>query len=99
MKNAIAGKGLEIHHLIELRFASALGKTTEQAQQWLSVAVTQQEHQIFINAWRQVIGYSNQAMEWTTKTATPEKIWQEAQIIYKNYPALLDAARMIIFGE
>jgi len=96
---AISGTGLRVHHLIEQRFAPRLGQSTAQARHWLSVAVTPKEHQIFTNAWRNAIGYSNQALEWTTQTATLERIWQEAQLIYKNYPTLLNAVRRTIFGE
>jgi RHS repeat-associated protein len=99
LKNALASTGLQVHHIIEQRFAPALEQSATQARQWLSAAVTPEEHQQFTNAWRSAIGYSNQAMEWTTKNANPEKIWQTAQDIYKNYPALLDAARTTIFGE
>lgn len=99
LKDAVVGTGLRVHHIIEQRLALALGQNAAQAREWLSVAVTPQEHQIFTNAWRSAIGYSNQALEWTTKNATPEMIWQTAQDIYKNYPALLDAARTTIFGK
>jgi RHS repeat-associated protein len=99
LKNAVSGTGLQVHHLIEQRFAPALGQSTAHARQWLSAAVTPQEHQVFTNAWRSAIGYSNQAMEWTTNNVNPTVIWEKAQGIYADYPALLDAAKKTIFGE
>jgi hypothetical protein len=98
LKEAISGTGLQVHHIIEQRFAPALEQTAAQARQWPSIAVTSEEHQVFTNAWRSAIGYSNQAMEWTTRNATPAKILQTGQDIYKNYPALLDVAKDIFGG-
>jgi len=96
---AISGTGLRVHHLIEQRFAPRLGQSTAQAQHWLSVAVTPEEHQIFTNAWRNATGYSNQALEWTTNNVNPVILWIKAQEIYADYPALLDAVKKTIFGE
>jgi RHS repeat-associated protein len=99
LANTLSRTGFQVHHIIEQRLAQALGQSTAQAREWLSVAVTPQEHQVFTNAWRSAIGYSNQAMEWTTKNVNSSIIWEKAQGIYEDYPALLNAARNIIFGE
>jgi RHS repeat-associated protein len=99
LKYQISGTGLRVHHLIEQRFASALGKSAAQARKWLSVAVTQEEHQIFINAWRKAIGYIDSKNPLNTSTATLDDIWLAAQDIYAKYTALLEAARKTIFEQ
>ena len=70
LKNAISGTGLQVHHLIEQRLAPALGQSAAQAKQWLSVAVTPEEHQIFTNNWRNAVGYINSNNPINTATAT-----------------------------
>ncbi|MCB0202168.1 MAG: hypothetical protein KDI03_19035 [Anaerolineae bacterium] len=74
----------------EQRFAGALGQN---AREMLSVVLTPEEHQVFTNAWRTLIGYSNSGNPLNTLTATPQDIWLAAQEIYANYPALLEAVR------
>ena len=97
LKDAITGTGLVAHHIIEQRLAPALGQTASQASDWLSTAVTPQEHQVFTNAWRSAIGYNNSNNIINTVTATTNDIWIAAQKIYADYPALLDAAKNTIF--
>jgi hypothetical protein len=84
LTKALKGTGLQAHHLIEQRFAAALGQN---ARQGLSIAVTQAEHQAFTNAWRQAIPYGAQG----TGRATQEQVMQAARDIYANYPAILNA--------
>jgi hypothetical protein len=38
-------------------------------------------------------------MEWITNNANPAVIWEKAQAIYAEYPALLDAAKQTIFAK
>lgn len=64
-----------------------------------SIALTPQDHQVFTNAWRNAIGYVNSQSVITTTSASPEQIWLAAQLIYADYPILLDAVRITIFGE
>jgi hypothetical protein len=64
-----------------------------------SVALTRSEHQLFTNAWRRLIPYSNSRAEVNTLTATADDIWAAAQTIYADFPALLEAARVTIFGS
>jgi RHS repeat-associated protein len=99
LRSAISGTGLQVHHIIEQRLAPALGQSAAQARQWLSVAVTPEEHQLFTNQWRNAIGYINSTNTINTITATVDDIWLAAQVIYADHPALLDAARIIIFGN
>jgi RHS repeat-associated protein len=93
LRNQIAGTGLEAHHIIEKRFAGALGFTQSQANRFASVVVTPEEHQIFTNLWRNSIGYGNGSI------ARPGEIWQAAQFVYRGYPALLEAAQHTILGQ
>jgi hypothetical protein len=88
----------QVHHLVEQRLAPALGQTAAQTQQWLSVAVTPQEHQAFMNNWRNAIGYINTYNLINTVAAKANNVWTATQDIYAKYPALLDAARKTIFG-
>lgn len=76
------GLDLEAHHIIEKRFAPVFlaGACT------LAVALTRSEHQPFTNAWRQQIPYGA-----GTANATPTQIWTAAELIYANFPDILDA--------
>ena len=76
LKKLIKGTGLQAHHLIEQRFK--LGHQ-------ISVAVTKAEHQVFTNAWRQLLPYG--------KTYTLNQVWSAAKQVYAKYPALLEAVR------
>ena len=85
----IAGTGLEVHHIIERRFALRLGLD----ERWIpSVALTPQEHQVFTQAWRGAIPYGIQEV-------TVEQVWYWAQRIYAGYPELLDAAFKTLFHQ
>jgi RHS repeat-associated protein len=90
------GTGLQRHHIVEARFAETLGLTENEM---LSAALTPQEHQAFTNAWRALIGYSNSSNPLNTVTASAQDIWNAAQAIYAQYPGLLEAARLTIFGN
>lgn len=88
LRETLTGTGYFAHHIIEQRFAQLLGlKVGEMA----SVAVTGPEHQMFTNAWRNYIPYIT-----GTATATKELIWEKAQIIYAEYPALLETAKAML---
>ena len=85
LKNAIAGKGLQAHHIIEQRFAKILGITNTNGMK--AVALTPEEHQAFTNAWRALIPYGD-----GTKNVNTEQILEAAKQIYKEFPELLKAA-------
>jgi hypothetical protein len=57
-----------------------------------SVVVTPTEHQVFTNAWRTNIPYGT-----IYDNLSKDYIFGVAQKVYKDYPALLDAARKTIF--
>ena len=101
LRNAVTGTGLEVHHIVEQRFAPALRYTKGQTNLFPSIVLTPEEHQMFTNLWRTAIEYTNQAeiAATTTLNATPAKIWEAAQYVYKDYPALLNAALHTIFGQ
>jgi len=92
------GTGLQRHHIIEKRFAEA-GTLNVNANDMLSVAVTPEEHQVFTNAWRALIGYSNSSNPLTTGTTSPSDILIAAQRIYRDFPELLRAAERTILGQ
>ena len=94
LRDSIAGKGLQAHHIIEQRFLPALERLGLKANQMLSVAVTPEEHQQFTNKWRAAFAYG---IDYTKITA--EQIWEKAQEIYANYPELLQAAKETLFGN
>ena len=79
----LSGTGLEAHHLIEQRFAGAMGQS---ASDMASVAVTKADHQAFTNAWRQAIPSGE-----GTANATPAQIHSAARQIYADYPDILSA--------
>lgn len=96
LKRAIAGKGLEAHHIIEKRFLPALQKIKNlTAGKMKSVALTHAEHQVFTNRWRDFFEYGKT----NYKGLSPTQIWKAAKKIYKDYPELLDAAKKTLFGE
>ena len=76
------GSGLEVHHLIEKRFASKLGLKEDDMP---SIVLTKEEHKKFTAAWREEIAYSNSKNGTTTTTATKEDILNAAKKIYKDY--------------
>ncbi len=73
--------GAQAHHIIEKRFAQALGlKASEMA----SVALTNVEHQVFTNRWRSALPYG---VKWT-KDKVIEKVFE----VYHDHPELLKIA-------
>ena len=59
----------------------------------LSVAVTVKEHRVFTKAWRDIFRYGMNYRELTVGD-----LWRVAQKVYADYPALLDAAKQILYG-
>ena len=88
--------GLEVHHLIEQRFAPALGLDPDSIP---SIVLTKEQHQVFTNAWRAKIGYITDNTSLTTANATREDIWAAAQQIYRDHPDLLEAVRQSLLGR
>lgn len=83
LREIVKGSGLQVHHLIEKRFAKVLG---QKAGQMASMVVNPKQHQIFTNAWRKAIPYGS-----GTANATSESVKAAARKIYANYPMILEA--------
>jgi RHS repeat-associated protein len=91
LRKLTEGTGLQVHHIIEQRFASLLKMNPDDM---LSVVLTRGEHDKFTRLWQQAIGYSHWlSRNLRTDTASVEDIWKAAQEIYKDYPVLLEAAK------
>ena len=88
LKKSNKGTGLEVHHIVEKRFAKDLG--IENTDEMLSIALTKSDHRAYTNAWRKEIGYA-------TGRHSPQEIWEAAKKIYVDRPDLLEAARKTIF--
>ena len=74
----IAAKfGMEAHHIVQARFAGALGTNS---RSMASVALTRAEHQMFDNLWRQALPYGREYSVAQIRTA--------ARSIYRDYPEL-----------
>jgi RHS repeat-associated protein len=86
LRNTQKDPGLQVHHLIEQRFAKTLRVSEDDM---LSIVVTPKEHQGFTNAWRSFIGYNNDKKALITETANPEQIMDAARKVYNGYPKIL----------
>jgi hypothetical protein len=83
-----SGLDLQVHHLIEERFATTLSMVKSQIP---SVVLTVEEHGVFTSSWRRLIGYSLDSSTLTTLSTTPQQILAAAQEIYGKYPELIKA--------
>ena len=79
------GSGLQVHHIIEQRFAKLLAITDTSLMK--SVVLTPEEHQKFTNAWRALIPYGE-----GTQSATKVLLIEAVKQIYKEFPDLLKVA-------
>lgn len=82
------GSGLQVHHLIEKRFAGVLG---ERAGEMTSIVLTRGEHEAFTAAWRREIGHVTDNVPITTANATVSQIQDAARRVYANHPEILRA--------
>ena len=78
--------GLEVHHLIEQRFAEKLGVS---ASDMPSIVLTKAEHKKFTDAWRKEIGYNGSSSKFITLNVDQDKILDSARKIYADYPEIL----------
>jgi hypothetical protein len=93
LRKANKGNGLEVHHIVEKRFADAIGIARENTNNMLSIALDKQTHRMFTSLWRDEFKYGTNYSK-----LKPEDIWNAAQRVYAGYPNLLEAARKTIFG-
>lgn len=82
LKTLTRNKGLQVHHLIEKRFAGILGVKPGSMK---SIVLTKAEHQEFTNAWRRAVPYG------TTGSVDSKGILGHAREIYADFPDILDA--------
>ncbi|MCX7385293.1 MAG: hypothetical protein NTX48_01400 [Planctomycetales bacterium] len=82
------GMGVEVHHLIEERFAAVMG---QKSGGMLSVVLTPKEHQAFTNAWRDRFPRLGQAGHIPYTDLSPQQIEDAAREIYAGFPEILKA--------
>lgn len=62
------------------------GKTND----WLTVVVTKEEHQVFTSAWRKAIPCGRSG----TGSATRSQIENAVRQVYRDYPEILEALKL-----
>jgi len=84
LKNLAKGTGLEVHHLLEKRFAVALGiKNTDEI---LSIAIDPDTHKNITKAFRNKIGYKNDISKvLRTNTANAQDVWTAVVDVYSEF--------------
>ena len=92
LKKIVKGiKGIEIHHLVEKRFASLFSCD---ANQFLSVALTPEMHQIITNRWRNLHTtdsmFKNFAYGSDYTKITYVQMIEAVKAVYYDMPAVLD---------
>ena len=91
LKAQTKGAGVQVHHLIEQRFAETLGL---KQQDMASIVLTRSEHTVLTGKWRKSIGYRGDKNPLTTANAKPKDIMAAAREIYADYPEILRALRL-----
>jgi RHS repeat-associated protein len=90
LDKAAHNTGLEVHHLIEKRFADVLGVDEQYMK---SIVLTPAEHRTLTNAWESRIPYrTDSALPYTV---TKQEIFDAAREIYRDYPEILDALGLL----
>ena len=75
-------KGMEVHHLIEKRFAKTLGIDPDDIP---SILLPKGDHQAITKAFRDKIGYIGEKYKFlTTSTASAQDIWNVLTEVYKE---------------
>lgn len=83
-KKVGTGSGLQVHHLIEQRFASAFKAHPNKMP---SIVLKPHEHQAFTNAWNAAYPRGRTVY----RDLQPQEVMDKARGIYANYPAILSA--------
>ncbi len=97
LRSKFEGIGVEIHHLVEKRFAGNVNVAKwigSKTDDFKSIVLTAKEHDQFTQAWKLAIGYDTKAAGWTgyrTSTVPLDVVKKVAKIIYKDYPEILTA--------
>lgn len=77
-------KDLEVHHLIEKRFANKVGLHISNVNDIPSVALDKATHRKITNDFRDRIGYVFDRKNSTTRNAGPNTIWQTIVEVYED---------------
>lgn len=80
------GSGLEVHHLVEKRFAEIMEFKKSEIP---AIVLTKDEHRRFTNAWRSQIGYGSYVFFDKDISSVREQILNSARTVYKDHPDLL----------
>lgn len=83
LRALVKGTGLQVHHLIEKRFANVF-KPKKVTDDMLSIVLTKEEHQVFTNAWRKKFPYGTDYTK-----VTQQQVESFAKTVYKDYPEIL----------
>lgn len=86
LKKVTKGTGLEVHHIVEKRFGSAL--KIDNTNTMYSIALNKTDHRLYTNEWRKALSYGSQY--------TKKQILNAAIQVYSNDPQLLGAALVTI---
>lgn len=83
--------GTEVHHILEKRLLPALRSLGLTKSNILSIRLVKDAHQVFTNAWRDVISYGQDY-----RNISIDFIWEKAQDVYADHPELLDAVQEML---
>ena len=61
LKQANKGSGLEVHHIVEKRFHDLFGYVDKKGRSMPSIALSPEDHQVYTNAWRELVEYGKEA--------------------------------------
>lgn len=89
LTKTLKGTGLHAHHLLEQRFASALGL---KANDMMAVALTKSQHQVYTNRWRKAIGYGVDYTKYSMDNLL--KVAQEK--VYYDAPELVELLKQSV---
>lgn len=91
LKGKFKELGLEVHHLLEQRFAGSL---RQKAPKMLSIVMSKTDHIKMTTLWRLKIGYKSDLKRLRTDTASPEEIYDAARKIYNDFPEIKKALNL-----
>ena len=84
VRKVTKGTDLEVHHIVEKRFADPLNiETNKSASTMLSTALTKTEHQVYTNKWRKYVPYGG--------TPALSQVVEAGARIYGNDPRMMRA--------
>ncbi len=85
LRKIVSGKGLEVHHLIEKRFANALGIDHKNVNDILSVAIDKDFHRKITSEMRGIIGYRGDTKtQFNSQNAPVWAIWKMIVDVYSK---------------